>query len=148
MTTGTALQASVTIPGLPAHVQAARQFVARTMGAGRPGTDLGVLLTSEIVTNSIVHSDSGLPRGTVTITVSCITGGFRVEVLDAGGRSVPQVAARKGPLAEGGQGLYLVSELSASWGYRVEGTGVVTWFEVSAEPGPEAGPLAKGARPR
>ena len=138
MTAGTALRASLTIPGQPEHVQDARQFVTRTISAGHPCTDLAVLLSSEIVTNSVVHSDSGRPGGTVTITVTGIPDGVRVEVLDAGGASFPHVGGMPGALAEGGNGLFLVSELSARWGHQSDGASVVTWFEVSAEPWPAA----------
>jgi anti-sigma regulatory factor (Ser/Thr protein kinase) len=137
MTSGTALRASLTIPGQAEHVKDARRFVVRTMGAGHPSIDLAVLLASELVTNSIRYSDSGLPGGTITVTVtSSTTSWFRMEVLDAGGASVPHVEAVADALAEGGQGLRLVSELSAIWGYRREAAGVATWFEVGAEPGP------------
>lgn len=148
MTAGTALRASLTIPGQPKHVQEARQFVTRAMGSRHSCTDIAVLLSSEIVTNSVVHSDSGLPGGTVTVTVTGIPDGVRVEVLDAGGTSVPHVGGMPGALAEGGNGLFLVSELSASWGYRREGAGVVTWFEVSAEPGPATEPHPPGMAPK
>jgi anti-sigma regulatory factor (Ser/Thr protein kinase) len=148
MTSGTALRESLTVPGRPEHVHDVRQFVIRTMGAGHPCTDLAVLLSSEVATNSITHSGSGLPGGTITVTVASTAGGFRVEVLDVGGASVPHVKALLGALTEGGRGLCLVSELSACWGYRHEGAGVVTWFEVVAEPEPATESHPSGTAPR
>lgn len=133
MTAGTALRGSLTISGQAERVKDARQFIARTVGAGHPSIGVAVLLASELVTNSIEHSASGLPGGTITISVISIRGGFRVEVLDAGGVSVPHVEAVAGALAEGGRGLRLVSELSARWGYRREDAGVATWFDVEPE---------------
>jgi len=136
MTAGTALRASLTIPGLPEHMQDARQFVTQTLDAFCLRTDIAVLLISEVATNSILHSDSGLPGGTVTITVVAIPGGVRVEVLDAGGATVPHLECTAAAVAEGGRGLRLVNELSTCWGFRYQGTGIVTWFEASAEAGP------------
>lgn len=130
------IEARLAVPGQPEQVRAAREFVIRTLGADHPCTDFAVLLSSELVTNSVRHSDSRLPGGTVTITLAGIPGGVQVEVLDAGGASVPHVKAEAGSIAESGRGLRMVSELSARWGYRQEATGRVTWFEVRAEPGP------------
>jgi anti-sigma regulatory factor (Ser/Thr protein kinase) len=148
MTAGTALRASLTIAGEPAQVEAARRLVIQTMGASHPCADTAVLLSSEVVTNSVNHSDSGQPGGTITITVTGIACGFRVEVLDAGGDSLPHVEATADGIAEGGRGLYLVSELSTRWGFQHEGTGVMTWFEVSAGPEPAPGSHPSGAAPK
>jgi anti-sigma regulatory factor (Ser/Thr protein kinase) len=63
------LLASLTIPGEPAHLHAAREFVACTLGDGCTCSDAAVLLTSELVTNSVQHSNSRRWGGTVTITV-------------------------------------------------------------------------------
>jgi len=77
---------SLTIPGHPEQVSAARAFVARTLSAHRPGTDAdtATLLTSEIVTNAIVHTKSGVEGGTVTIVVIGIPRGVLVEIIDSG----------------------------------------------------------------
>ena len=56
------LLASLTIPGAPAYLHAARAFVARTLGDGCACSDTAVLLTSELVTNSVQHSSD--PGGT------------------------------------------------------------------------------------
>ena len=130
--TGTAVRACLTIPGQPEQVRAARGFVETVIGADRPFTFAAVLLTSELVTNSMLHSNSGLPGETITITVASSPGTARVEVRDAGGTCVPSPHARD-DLADRGRGLQLVRDLSARWGYRRELTGLVTWFEVSAE---------------
>lgn len=133
MTAGTAIRASLTVPGRPEQVQAARVFVGETLGAAHPGSAVAVLLVSELVTNSVLHSDSGRPGKTITITVIGVPEGVRVEVLDAGGASAPFVQAGADDLAEHGRGLRLVSDLSARWGYRNDNAGLITWFEVEAE---------------
>ena len=130
---GTAVRACLTIPGQPEQVHAAREFVETALGADCPFTCIAVLLTSELVTNSMLHSNSRLPGQTITITTTGIPGGARVEVRDAGGTSVPSPHVRN-DLADHGRGLQLVRDLSARWGYHREHSGLVTWFEVSAEP--------------
>jgi anti-sigma regulatory factor (Ser/Thr protein kinase) len=134
MTTGTAIQASLSVPGRPDQVHAARVFTSTTLGDVHPCAPVAVLLVSELVTNSVVHSDSRLPGGTVTVTVTGTADLARVEVRDAGGMSVPLLKAAGDVAAEGGHGLHLVDYLAARWDYRRDAAGLVTWFEVRAEP--------------
>src|SRR5690242_9890192 len=54
----------VLLPGRPEYVREARKFVARAIGADHPRADAALLLTSELVTNAVTHSRSGLPGGT------------------------------------------------------------------------------------
>ena len=109
-----AILGSVTIPGIPEHVSATRAFIARTIAAvPRVDSDAATLLTSELVTNAIQHTDSGAPGGTVTVVVIEVTDGVLVEVVDDGSADTPVV---KGSwyTAEG-QGLFLVEQLAARW---------------------------------
>jgi anti-sigma regulatory factor (Ser/Thr protein kinase) len=143
---------SLTIPGHPEQVSVARAFVARTLSAHRPGTDAdtATLLTSEIVTNAIVHTKSGVEGGTVTIVVIGIPRGVLVEIIDSGSAGSPVV---KGDLyATDGHGLFLVQNLAAQWGYLREAAGTTVWFHLAAADEPQqalkhAGPL-KQAAPR
>ena len=134
MTAGTAIRASLRVPGHPGQVHAARVFTGTTLGDDHPCAAVAVLLVSELVTNSVLHSDSRLPGGTVTVTVTGTPDVARVEVRDAGGISVPFLKGADDALAEGGRGLRLVDDLAARWAYRRDGDGLVTWFEVRAEP--------------
>lgn len=136
--------ASLTIPGRPEHVSMARSFVAASLG-GCPGTDLAVLLTSETVTNAVLHSDSGQPGGAVTITVLGIGGGVRIDVADEGSkRSIPQV---KGDgCVTGGHGLFLVQTLAGQWGYARDDAGTTVWFWIAAQPATGGGRLAPGGQ--
>lgn len=124
--------------GQPACLHAAREFVARTLGARHARLDTAVLLTSELVTNSVLHSESGCPGGTVTITLISIADGVRVEVIDDGSVNEPTVrlsGAESSEVAESGRGLQLVEFLSANWGYYRDTAGTVTWFELTEQPG-------------
>lgn len=93
------------------------------------------LLTSELVTNSVEHSDSRLPGGKVAITLRVGTDRVRVEVADAGGAAVPTLCRDDG-LGESGRGLRLVNACSLAWSYRRSAGGIVTWFECAPEPLP------------
>jgi anti-sigma regulatory factor (Ser/Thr protein kinase) len=117
------------IPGRPEHVAIARMFVTDVLGE-HPVGDVAVLLTSETVTNAILHSDSRSPGGTVRVTVFAAPDGIRVEVADAGSqRSIPEV--KGGGCVTGGHGLFLVETLADDWGYvRGDREGTV-WFRLA-----------------
>jgi anti-sigma regulatory factor (Ser/Thr protein kinase) len=123
------------IDGVPEQVAAARAFIRQVLGSGHPGTDRVTLLTSELVTNSINHSNSRKKGGTITVTVSAATDRVRVEVADDGGETVPAVR-RRGELAEGGRGLQLVDAYSLAWNCHHAAGRTITWFECPAQPLP------------
>ena len=81
---GAAVLGSLTIPGRPEHVREARAFVAKALGELHPSLDNAVLLTSELVTNAVMHSSSRCHGGTVTVLVIESGGGVRIEVADEG----------------------------------------------------------------
>jgi anti-sigma regulatory factor (Ser/Thr protein kinase) len=126
-----AILGSVTVPGGPEHVSGTRAFVARTL-AGLSGVDCdaATLLTSELVTNAIRHTDSGAPGGTVTVVVIGVPSGVLVEVVDDGSADTPVV---KGNLfAAEGHGLFLVQQIAAQWGYLRDSAGTTVWFHLVA----------------
>ena len=134
------LISALAIPGCPEHVHAARAFTELVLGVhGRADDGTASLLVSELVTNSMIHSDSGKPGGTVTITVAVTAGAVLVEVTDNGGSGEPAPrdqggSASDGDAAEDGRGLWLVKELAGSWGHFVAGGRRTTWFELTAGP--------------
>ena len=130
---GGVLGAGLPPPGPPEDGGAARAFATWTLGEGGACTDIAVLLTSELVTNSLQHGGSCRDGGSVTVTLIAIPGGIRAEVTDEGGPTVPTLHDGHGgqpDLAESGRGLQLVEVLSARWGYFRDGTGTMTWFEL------------------
>lgn len=140
-----AVLGSLTIPGRPEQVATARTFVSRTLSSHRIGADLdaATLLTSEIVTNAIQHSKSGVDSGTVTIVVIGVPRGVLVEIIDDGSAGTPVV---KGDLyAAEGHGLFLVQHLAAQWGYLRDVAGTTVWFHLPADE-PQQAP--DPARPR
>ncbi|MEU5276212.1 ATP-binding protein [Streptomyces asoensis] len=94
---------------------------------GRPGrSETAELLTSELVTNALVHTDDD---ALLTATVS--PSGLRVEVRDsAAHRPRPRVPGADE--ATHGRGLVLVESLADTWGVRAQGGGKVVWFELGA----------------
>lgn len=130
---GYVMLGSFTIPGDARYVSHVRGFIKRTL-AGRPGidTDGATLLSSELVTNAIVHTKSGTDGGSVTIVVAAIADGVLVEVIDDGAAQLPLV--RSDLYAPQGHGLYLVQQLAAQWGYLRETTGTTVWFHLPAAP--------------
>jgi len=121
---------SLTIPGRPEQVGLARAFVAQTLGSKqiRADADAATLLTSEIVTNAIQHTRSGVDGGTVTIVVIGVSRGVLVEIIDDGSAGSPIV---KGDLyAAEGHGLFLVQHLAAEWGYLKDSAGTTVWFHL------------------
>ncbi|MEU9309125.1 ATP-binding protein [Streptomyces sp. NPDC048256] len=96
-------------------------------GWGRPGrSETAELLTSELVTNALVHTDDD---AVLTATVS--PSGLRVEVRDC----VAQRPRPRVPSADEGthgRGLVLVESLADTWGVRAQGGGKVVWFELGA----------------
>jgi anti-sigma regulatory factor (Ser/Thr protein kinase) len=132
-----AILGSVTIPGIPEHVSVTRAFIARTLAAvPRVDSDAATLLTSELVTNAIQHTDSGAPGGTVTVVVIEVPEGVLVEVVDDGSADTPVV---KGSwYAAEGQGLFLVQQLAARWGFLRDPAGTTVWFHLRASPPDDA----------
>ncbi|MDQ2826478.1 MAG: ATP-binding protein [Actinomycetota bacterium] len=86
------------------------------------------LLTSEIVTNAILHGRAG-PK----LIVEIDDGVVRVGVHDMG----PDVPVRRIARADdvSGRGVVIVDELASAWGVEPElGGGKRVWFEVAAPP--------------
>jgi anti-sigma regulatory factor (Ser/Thr protein kinase) len=119
--------------GRPEQVSVARAFVRQVLGGSHPALERVALLTSELVTNSVSHSNSRLDGGTVTVTVQTAADRVRVEVTDDGGPTEPAMC-RDDDLAEAGRGLRLLQAYSLGWGYHRIGPRAVTWFECLPEP--------------
>ena len=118
---------SLTIPGRPDQVAAARAFITKVLGEAEPATDVAVLLASETVTNAVLHSNSRRPGGTVTITALESGGGVRIEVTDDGSDLSAPVVKPDGCI-NGGHGLFLVQTLADQWGYLRDESVTTVWF--------------------
>ena len=104
------------IAGQRRNVAQARAFVAASLGSAHPCLDEAVLLCSELVTNAVVHTDSGRPGGTITIVLLSLGDVVQVEVTDEGSASTPVV--RDEVFVPDGHGLFLVEQLAGRLGLR------------------------------
>ncbi|HEV2637677.1 MAG TPA: ATP-binding protein [Actinocrinis sp.] len=125
----------------PTSPRNGRHFVGAALADWRLWqlADHAMTCTSELVTNAVRHAiwplDSGLRR-VVTVTIAVFGQGVLVEVHDLDPR-LPVVKPRPdfanlsedlSELAEGGEGLRVVSGLSDRFGVRSLGTGKSIWF--------------------
>ncbi|MDV3220460.1 ATP-binding protein [Intrasporangium sp.] len=119
--------ATYSVAADPRAVAHARHFMLSTLaawGIDEDIVDIAILCLSELVTNAIIHTDSGcelrivVDRGVLTTTVR--DGGSRA-VVDLGSVTVD-------PLAVHGRGLQLVDALSTRWGSELDAVGMTVWF--------------------
>ncbi|WP_245235901.1 ATP-binding protein [Streptomyces durhamensis] len=103
------------LPARPAAVGTARRAVRDLLTAWDVPADRrddAVLVTSELVTNALVH--------TAGERIACRVHGtadrIRIEVEDQGGGHAPPAARRPEPDDQHGRGLFLVDALSLDWG--------------------------------
>src|SRR5262245_5331694 len=107
------------LPAEPASVGAARGLVRRRCsGLSSNILDAAELLTSELVTNAIVHAGSAI---TVKVVRSATL--LRISVADSG-PGEPTLNASQSDV-EGGRGLSIVRDLSSSWGVDRDEAGKV-----------------------
>ena len=85
--------------------------------------DDALLLTSELVTNSVLHG--GPP---VVVAVDCDEATLQVRVRDGSPTLPAPRDAASGD--ENGRGLALVAEMSADWGVDTEEDGKHVWFVI------------------
>src|SRR5947209_8628030 len=103
------------LPGRAESAAAARAAAAKAL-AGYPAADDAVLALSEMVTNAVQHSRSGLPGGTLEVRLTVTAASVLAEVADDGPLGVPAVTSRES-FAERGRGLVLVEALTRVWGW-------------------------------
>lgn len=87
-----------------------------------------VLLTSEVVTNAVLHAGPHPVGEEMVMGVACDRGVIRVEVGDHTS-SLP--VTRHNGDESGGRGLPLLDALASAWGVMPRNAGKVVWFEVS-----------------
>lgn len=118
--------ALLTLAAELASVRAARRFVLGECvesGLSRDRCDDVVLLTSELVTNAVLHG-----RSEVCVEIEATGLGVRVSVIDENSRR-PVIVAED-PDALDGRGLALVDALASRWGVEERRIGKAVWFEL------------------
>ncbi|MFJ3659214.1 ATP-binding protein [Streptomyces sp. NPDC090119] len=122
------LRRELTRADLAAVPEARRELRALLRHWDRPDrTGIAELLTSELVTNALVHTDDD-----AILTVVVSARGLRVEVRDFVARG-PLMRAPEPDEDTNGRGLILVQSLADAWGVRAHAVGKSVWFELGAE---------------
>ena len=99
-------------------------------------SEVAALLTSELVTNAIVH---GKDDSVVAVTAAVIDGFLEVGVSDHGTVPPEGLHAKAGALeatharAERGRGLAIVEKLADDWGTAPFTGGKLVWFRLGAD---------------
>jgi phosphoserine phosphatase RsbU/P len=122
------LLAARTFPPEASSAAAARATIRAALPPHLAGElrDTIVLLTSELVTNVIVHAATACrlrlsePR----------SGVLRVEVRDHTDSVTSISVSSPPPASDNGRGLLLVDALAASWGTRARPSGKTVWFDI------------------
>ena len=111
----------------PRAACAAREFVAATLRDAVAGevAEVAVLLTSELVTNAVVHA-----RTPIHVVVDVEARTLRVTVADDAPRSPALRPSSHNHLT--GRGLNLVDALAGQWGVDPTREGKKVWFELGA----------------
>lgn len=126
----------IELPAHPSSVSRARQLV-RELVAQSASPELSAdaeLLTSEVVTNALVHAG-----GPIVLSARHVRAGVRVEVSDGSPHS--PIVREYGELAGTGRGLRLL-DLLARWGVDETPTGKTVWFELGETRGRGSTPVA------
>jgi histidine kinase-like protein len=90
--------------------------------------DIAVLLTSDLVTNAIMHGAGE----TVMLAIGCSRGHLRIDVYETS-RWLP-MAADKPARNETGRGLVLIAALSTDWGSFRTPAGEAAYFTLAFQP--------------
>ncbi|MFF2040384.1 SpoIIE family protein phosphatase [Kitasatospora sp. NPDC058170] len=126
---GTDRIATLPLTGDHAMVAHSRRFTRETLAAWGLDAlaDWAELLTSELITNALVHA--GSPTQLRLFCNRVLT----IEVADQESEAPRIRRAREED--EGGRGMHLVNELAHRWGSRRTRDGKVVWFELELPPG-------------
>ena len=120
------------VPGDAAAVGDARRFLRRALddwGVGPEASDTAVLCLSELVTNAVIHADSGCAVH-VLLEADVLT----VTVRDRGFPNAASGELVEDSLRVHGRGLQLVEALATRWGSEHDTAGTTVWFALDLRP--------------
>ncbi len=125
------IETSLSLPVHPSSPGRARRFVRDVLAAwgAEQFEEPATLLTSELVTNAVLHARS---RPELQLRLN----GDRLWVGVSDATPVSPVRKRYGPQAATGRGLMLVERMAAAWGTSVSEQGKVVWFELDGQSSP------------
>jgi anti-sigma regulatory factor (Ser/Thr protein kinase) len=122
---------------IPARAEAVRRarWALEDLGLPRDLFEDARLMVSELVSNSVVHSDLG-PEDEIRVRADWSGGTLRANV-SGGPRNSEHVvivgSIRPEPGSESGWGLFFVNELADRWGTDIDEV-ISYWFEIQADP--------------
>lgn len=123
------IEAAVELPPRAESVSAARRFVATSLRAWQLDQllDVVVLLTSELVTNAVIHANS-------PVRVSMTRDGEEVVLAVADTSQIPVRVRQHDTVATTGRGMRLVAALSLRWGVVENTPGKEVWCALPLDP--------------
>lgn len=114
---------------VPASVGLARSFVSEALtDFDEDDREVALLLTSELVTNAILHARTPVEVGMLRDRDRLL-----VCVADRMGDSEELVPRDHSHTRPGGRGLALVADLSATWGTETHTGGKTVWFVLQGD---------------
>lgn len=124
------LEARISLPGSVSSPADARRFVARTLtpSLGREDVEAGVLVTSELVTNAVVHAGTGCE-----LVLRITSGSLTIRVTDDS--PAERTRGRFAADLPVGRGLRLLEVLSRRWGVESTEAGKTVWCELNVHAG-------------
>jgi serine/threonine-protein kinase RsbW len=114
-------------PGEERQLAVMRKWLAGLLPAGPQRDDLAVVAT-ELGTNAIRHTASGVGGGHFIVEVTWHPDAVRVAVIDGGAPGGPRIL--NDPLGEHGRGLRVVQGMSARMGVRGNPGGRQVWADI------------------
>ena len=122
---------SETLPCLEESAQIARKLVRTALSVWHLEdlTDIGMLIVSELVTNSVKHTNSRHIRVVVSRPADTWV---RIGVTDRS-RVLPEITPENGGLPTGGRGLVLIDAVTERWGTDLHQWGKHVWGELKVE---------------
>lgn len=136
---------SISLPGEATVVRVGRRLV-RSALRDCPRRDDAELAVSELLTNAILHTASGVEGALVALGIQVGEGWARVEVADLG--DDPWAEPETGDVHdEGGRGLAIVAIIADKTGHEPTPDGQSCWAEFLWNDTTEAGPAAPPRRP-
>ena len=121
-----ALHKHLELDPVPAAVGQARTFLRESLADADPeAQDTALLLTSELVTNAILHARTPVRLGLVVDGDQAL-----VCVADRLADAAPLTPQVHSQTRHGGRGLALVADLSDDWGTARYAGGKTVWFRI------------------
>ncbi|WP_435113735.1 ATP-binding protein [Nocardiopsis synnemataformans] len=127
---GTSTKSGILLGPDLGHVKIARRWAAQATRSRPSLAEPVSVAVSEMTTNALRHTASGLPHGTVRVEVERTLRHLELRVTDNGPRpgeepTFPAVPAPE-PLRPSGNGLRLVEALCSYWDWKQHSCGAIT----------------------